>query len=572
MGECRVRPGLAVRVFFLSATAFLASGVARAQVPVTQYVVIQPIDVCLTTGWTNTVQGSCAPYNSLDNNPNPKSFSATGSSTQPPSPIGFVDSTNVNITRRIWLQAGIDVTFLPMAFYFNSTAQTIGDLSCTAKGCVSSKTFNALSSGKGLTPAPPLSLNSTTINMFFVNSISSGDTTVANPLFGFAWINANGIAISSLTFFPGALSPTPRFDTLAHEIGHNFNLDHTTFGAGTSSSCPLAPFPGGCNVMDAGNYRVIPSSTGCFPATTTPETAPGGALYILDDSATCSSQWNATKPATVAPPTVLGDQVILGNTNVQQGQALLSLFMNPTPNVSATAGGGAAAATIAAPTTAATTASTSDAISFTVTFPKFNKAGGRPNESIAALVLALPVGFQFAATSGPLLFTQTGGTPVVTSFEVLNGNNGQGNSKCVKPISGQPSSQCLEIDFFPGTFTANTFISFTSDIIAKSCTSTICPATLRQLAGMDLTYVFSDLLATTSAFLFRDTSGNLTANSQNPDDTVVSTIVNPANFPTLDPNQVFMGFNQTGCTPDSTSPSCPSAANGGVPTPAPGGD
>jgi hypothetical protein len=556
----RLGPGLTARLFLFLAVAFLASGPALAQtciglvggICVTKYVVVQPIDVCLTTGWDGKTVMSCAPYNSSDNNPNPTNFSATGTAIKPPTTIGFVDATtSVNVTRRIWLQAGIDVVFLPMAFYNNTTFQNITDLTCpTSTMTCSSPSFKNLTSGK-VKPALPsvVSPNSTTINMFFINTLS-GDATVASPVYGFASIGANGIAIASNTFFPSAGQPV-HFDTLAHELGHNFGLDHTTFGAGSSSSCPLegsAGFPGGCNVMDAGNYRVIPSGTGCFPATTTPEAVPGGVLYVLDDSAACSSLWSATKPATIAPPTILDDMVMLGNSTVQQGQALSSLFMNATPNIPASAGGGD--------------------VSFTVTYPKINKAGGRPNEFIAALVLTLPVGFQFAATSGPLLFTQTGGTPVVASVEELNGNNGGGNSNCVKPISGGPSIECLEINFVPGTFTANTFISFTSAIVNTTTNppTTVTSTTLGQLAGMDLTYVFSDLLATTSAFLFRDNSGNLTANSQLPDDTVTSTIVNPANFPTLDPNQVFMGSNQTGCTPTSSSPSCPSAANGGVPT------
>src|SRR6516162_2245390 len=88
----------------LSAIGCVAAGIAPAQTTVTGYVVVQPIDVCQDTGWTNTA-GSCAPFNTSDPNPNP---AKTTSSTT----IGFVDpTTNKNITRQIWRDAGIDIIF-----------------------------------------------------------------------------------------------------------------------------------------------------------------------------------------------------------------------------------------------------------------------------------------------------------------------------------------------------------------------------------------------------------------------------------------------------------------------------
>src|SRR5262249_15947044 len=145
--------------------------------------------------------------------------------------------------------------------------------------------------------------------------------------------------------------------------------------------------------------------------------------------------------------------LILGtSTNTQQGQALLSGFLNPIPNVSATAGGGNLSVVTATATTLSSTVmaptSSSIASNFTVTYPKLKTAGGRPDQYIFGLVLALPQGFQFGAN----LFTQTGGNAQVFSFEQLNGNNGQGNLNCLKPLNGGPSIQCLEIDFVPGTF------------------------------------------------------------------------------------------------------------------------
>jgi hypothetical protein len=88
--------------------------------------------------------------------------------------------------------------------------------------------------------------------------------------------------------------------------------------------------------------------------------------------------------------------------------------------------------------------------------------------------------------------------------------------------------------------------------------------------------VFGDLYATTAAF---DTFGN--ANSQSPEGTVGSQIVDPANFPSahkLNPPLTFVGSpnpvsggppGPAACIPDSETGICP-AANGGDPG-APGG-
>jgi reprolysin-like metallo-peptidase family M12B len=486
------------RLFFLSALAMMAGGRAYATVPVTAYVVINPIDVCDTAGPSGST--GCAPFNSLSVSPNPAQ--ATSST-----PIGFVDpATNVNVTRAIWLQTGIDVTFLPIQEYNNTTYEKINDIACGNSGCTSltSVLFKTLSTPSGPAKATGCKSNCTVpfpsktanaINMFFVDQISGTGGSLA----GFAWLNGNGVAVSSSVFSFSSLVAS-RFDTLAHELGHNLNLDHSTNGV-NSSTCGTSGNPPCNNTLDAGGVRLVAGSSGCS------STSPVGLLFDLN-TGLCGTGVSSPTPV---------DQLILGNstTNTQQAEVLLSGFLNPVPNVNATAGGGD--------------------LSFTVNFPKINQAGGRNGEYIFALVIALPQGFQFSNN----IFTQTGGNAVVFGFEQLNGNNGQGNTNCLKPLNGGPSIQCLEIDFVPGTFTANTSISFTSDIINKS---TGQPATLADVTCtppetgtqcLDLTYVFNDLLATSSAFAVRDKSGTVTANSQLPDAGVSSTIVDPTNFPSV---------------------------------------
>jgi hypothetical protein len=61
--------------------------------------------------------------------------------------------------------------------------------------------------------------------MWFVNSITNTGTE-GGTTFGLGRLNGNGTAISDSIF------PIDRLDTISHELGHNFGLDHTTFGAG----------------------------------------------------------------------------------------------------------------------------------------------------------------------------------------------------------------------------------------------------------------------------------------------------------------------------------------------------
>src|SRR5215472_15490695 len=119
--------------------ASLASS-AHAAVTVTRYAVIQPIDVCATNG----AMGGCAPFNTSSQSPDPSTAIST-------TPIGWVDTASqINLTREIWLQAGIDVTFLPMLQYNNSTYQSI-DVKCSGGNCaqLDSTAFRTLTTSPG---------------------------------------------------------------------------------------------------------------------------------------------------------------------------------------------------------------------------------------------------------------------------------------------------------------------------------------------------------------------------------------------------------------------------------------
>ena len=547
------------------AIGLIAGGSARAT-SVTSYVVIQPIDVCGTAGPSSAT--GCAPFNTLSKSPNPTTATST-------TPIGFVDTTtNINLTRAIWLQAGIDVTFLPIVEYNNSTDQAIeidcsnGTNPCT--GTLTSNHFKALSSGTpGATsgcisncavPLAPASANA--INMFFVNSLTGG-AGVTGTLFGFAWINNNGVAVSKPTFFPSLGHPT--FDTLAHELGHNLNLDHATFGNPQPTATPCTgsplPTPGGCNVMDSGSIRIIPASTGCTAQSTTSSTSTGGALYDLD-TGICAGTRAQNYP--------IADQLILGSTTtaVQQGQALLSGFLNPVPNVKATAGGGICTNCSGVTTAARTTtkaSSTNSGILFTIT----NEGGGRDSEGefvnnvIIALANGLDIGGNKAVTfvSGPQII----------QVNKVNGNNGE-NPNCNKQVGlAPPSVHCIQIVYQPGAFLPGNTSQFTLNITQNDQPLTD-PA---QVAGSQFSIELETdqpnttpgaapiaLFATTGDFVAGE--GNAQANSNDPDPAVAAVILNAATFQGT-PNQLT-GL-VTACTPqqDDSGFFCPDQA-GGDPT------
>jgi len=194
-------------------------------------------------------------------------------------------------------------------------------------------------------PAPPLSQDPTTMNIFFVGNLIPPAT---GTLYGFSWLNANGVSVDTVALRGASGSP----DTIAHEIGHNLDLLHGSLGAGPDTDNMCSTQSCKENLMTRGDLRDVPTHT---------QTAQS----ILQNGM---------------------DQL----NSMQQAQVLQSGFLNPIPRVTAT---------VTAPSTAP------PAGPFHVSFDQ----AGRPREFLSKLILTAPSGTFFQnGTFFPSLTTVTG--------------------------------------------------------------------------------------------------------------------------------------------------------------------
>ena len=616
MGNFKLSWGSIAQAVLFSAAAFLVCSAALGQTqnpPVNGFVIINPISVC--SG------GLCSPFGVSCTSASGTQVctqSATPSTATVNTPIGFVDADkNVNLTRAFWAQAGIDVAFFPVQSYnsptnaipsswnnikdaltrntftYSSTnyqslhlvnvlcadgfiALTSPDFGaltqhpiCTEHGGLAGTYSQLTNPPAAPSTAPPLAINgcstvlpcspnSNAIDVFFVNTYSG--TGVSTPQYGFGWINGDGVSIGKL-----ALSATqPRYDTLAHEIGHTLALNHLNFGASTDTvNSPVG------NMMLLGSTRATSSKSGCQltsgTITTSPPVYNGGALFDLDYTSStfnpCTTYNLLADHLTLQPagaPSACPSPLDPTTCFTQEGAAALSPFINKTLPNTANAGGGAQ---FASATTTSTTSSSGTPAPLIITI----SASGDPNDpdlpDLSSNIIALPPNDPLSF-SGHNPVTQIGGTGcqqdsngnvilstctvTVASVEKLGSNTGTGNLNCDKTLlNGTPSSQCVLITYSAGfapDINVVLAVGFNKDA------TTIINNDL--LAGAQYTAIDNKGFATTSLFVPVGNPPNVTgftANSQNPDLTTPNVLLNHGQFQNA--SAVKLGPVLSKCTP-----------------------
>lgn len=148
-----------------------------------------------------------------------------------------------DITAKILEQARLKVKFLPPNRLNASRFLKIDDSSRRNSADYEFYELTRTGGAGAFGRHPDSGRTSGPINVWFVEEI---ETLNGFTQFGLAWINANGVLVSEAALDFGS---DGRTDILAHEIGHNLGLRHTTLGAG-----------GPNNLLTDGDRRNVPSS------------------------------------------------------------------------------------------------------------------------------------------------------------------------------------------------------------------------------------------------------------------------------------------------------------------------
>lgn len=415
----------------------------------------------------------------------------------------------------------------------------------------------------GCSTALPCSTNSNAIDVFFVNSYLGPGAS--NPVqYGFSWINGDGVSVQQAIFSnsPGPLPPAaaPRYDTVAHEIGHALALSHTNFGLPFTDPTIID------NLMQVGTTRATSYNSGCqgTPGMLSdfivgpPPVYTNGALFDLDlptSSNPCPALVGETPLAdqltlqSESPTSVCSSPLDPTKCLTQQGAAALSPFINKILPNTANAGGGQSSAPLAASANTTTTSTTSTSSSTPAPLQITIAVSGAPNDGnpdLAESIIAIPPSDQLSF-SGNQPVTQIGGTGcdpnnipkgcAVTVTKVVKLSNQQvtGNPGCDSGTGQPPSSQCVAIFYSPGFGSDNTAFSQSNippgisvELAVDFNKDATVILTNQLLSGTQYTAISNNGFATTS--LFSTTPGTASANSQNPDLTTPNVLLQPESF------------------------------------------
>lgn len=142
-------------------------------------------------------------------------------------------------TDKIWAQAGIDIDFLDWNTIVNDDLYVLDDHDGE----------DGILDEIADRDSPGASSDSSVLNMWFVDEIDDNDDNTL--IFGLAFQPGTTIAIADAVFGQG--TGGERLDTIAHEIGHNLGLPHTSPEEGETS-------PPSDNLMTTGSERTVPDS------------------------------------------------------------------------------------------------------------------------------------------------------------------------------------------------------------------------------------------------------------------------------------------------------------------------
>jgi len=181
-------------LFVLAATPAAATLILNGAQPITERVTVQVITTAATNGT------DAAP--------------AFGNATQQSAIFGGINA--------IWAQAGIDVQFKFRLANWNNDFALLGNITPRSQDDLDTIVTNA--SNAGLLDPNPL-----VINLFLVRIVPGFSQTSDNTSNGLAFVDDNGITLwagPNLVSFANGRDVIA--SVLAHEIGHNLNLDHIT--------------------------------------------------------------------------------------------------------------------------------------------------------------------------------------------------------------------------------------------------------------------------------------------------------------------------------------------------------
>jgi hypothetical protein len=564
--------------------------------------------------------------------PNPIYFVIDPASGTMPGQTGYPGS-GVDALRALSVQLGYDVLLMQMKVFNSpinpSTGTTFQTINVTqgtdsqGNTTFTSPDFQTLSYQPGFsngnpTPPPPTSASTcgqggsvfpcapwAAPNIVESYSINTLSINVPGKLHGMGWIcNKAIVHDKSLYGYPVARPANPQSPiTVPHELGHNFCMNHSVFAAGgytlpassgtpytapTGVVPPAAGFPNpnnlqagecdptyaacGRNLMTAGNLRTE-ATPACvlagFNGTTAPSACGTGAsqkpgLYngmagqVTTSSTTASSNLPLSQQQEVLAP------LPMPGTTVNSG--LLSLNPNfPTIDPPMKSG-------LLNPIPLETTkaqAGTGGSGGNTVTFDVSSPIGGRPGETLVALILMLPKEQTFSGDGRFHIISQSRKdlvervdyfpeaepNPLMRNIAYHRGadetpdNRIVDNDTEIGPYNACIAlmAECLKVEFQRPGLGATDSIKFSKSILSGGV-----PITNNDLCNAKITYVFSDGYATTTNFgRCPAASLPLIASSWRPDLTVSPWMVksNVLLVDTIPP--------PSSCTPDPMTGLCP---------------